>query len=278
MNKLAVIGVGNMASAIIGGILKSGLYKETDLRLFDKMTEKLDVYVKNGAYAAKDLIDVIDGAEYILLSVKPQNIGEVLGELKKADLNGKTFISICAGISTSIIEKYLGKRVPVVRVMPNTPLQIGLGVSAVAKNNMVSDKAFDLAVSIFESSGMVLKLDESKMNAIISVNGSSPAYFYYFIAAMCDSAKAQGLSDVDDKDILNAVCNTVIGSAKMLMDSGKTPEELIRAVTSPKGTTEKAMNVLYEADVASIIDNAMRACTDRAVEMAKEAEAKTTDN
>lgn len=267
MKKLAVLGVGNMASAIIGGIIRSGLGTEADLRLYDKMTEKLDVFTNNGAYAAKSLADAADGAEYILLSVKPQNLGEVLGELKETDLEGKTFISICAGISTEIIENMLGKKTPIVRVMPNTPLQIGLGVSALARNDSVSDEAFDFAVSVFESSGMVLKLDESKMDSIISVNGSSPAYFYYFIDAMCRSAKAQGL---DGDDILEAVCRTVIGSAEMLMRSGKTPEELIRAVTSPKGTTEKAMNVLYEADVASIIDNAMRACTSRAVEMAEE--------
>lgn len=269
MKKLAVLGVGNMASAIIGGILSSKLGEASDLRLFDRMEEKLIPYAKKGAYAAKSLTDAVSGADYILLSVKPQNLTEVLGELKSTDLNGKTFISICAGVSTSIIEKKLGQRVPVVRVMPNTPLQIGLGVSALAKNDSVSDEAFDFAVSVFESSGMVLKLDESAMNAIISVNGSSPAYFYYFIDAMVKSARAQGL---DCDGIVEAVCRTVIGSAEMLMRSGKTPEELIRAVTSPKGTTERAMNVLYEANVADTIDRAMRACTDRAAEMARELE------
>ena len=270
MKKLAVIGVGNMASAIIGGILNSGLGKASELRLFDRKPEKLAPFTEKGAYAASGIADAVDGADFILLSVKPQNLTEVLGELKAAELSGKTFISICAGVSTSIIEKKLGRAVPVVRVMPNTPLQIGLGVSALAKNAEVSDEAFDFACSVFESSGMVLKLDESAMNAIISVNGSSPAYFYYFIDAMCKSAKAQGL---DCDGIVEAVCRTVIGSAEMLMRSGKTPEELIRAVTSPKGTTERAMNVLFDADVAGTIDKAMRACTDRAAEMARELEA-----
>lgn len=269
MKKTAVLGVGNMASAIIGGILNSGLGKASDLRLFDRMPEKLAPYVEKGAYAASSLTDAVNGAEYILLSVKPQNLNEVLGELKATDLSGKTFISICAGVSTKIIENKLGRKVPVVRVMPNTPLQIGLGVSALAKNSGVTDEAFDFAVSVFESSGMVLKLDESGMNAIISVNGSSPAYFYYFIDAMVKSAKAQGL---DCDGIVEAVCRTVIGSAEMLMRSGKTPEELIRAVTSPKGTTERAMNVLFEANVADTIDKAMRACTARAAEMAEELE------
>ena len=269
MKKLAVLGVGNMASAIIGGILNSGLGKASDLRLFDRQEGKLAPFVEKGAYAAASLTDAVKGADYILLSVKPQNLPEVLGELKDAELDGKCFISICAGVSTSIIEKRLGREIAVVRVMPNTPLQIGLGVSALARNAEVTDEQFDFAASVFESSGMVLKLDEDKMNAIISVNGSSPAYFYYFIDAMVKSARAQGL---DCDNIVEAVCKTVIGSAEMLMRSGKTPEELIRAVTSPKGTTEKAMEVLFKADVASTIDAAMHACTARAEEMAKELE------
>ncbi len=269
MKALAVLGVGNMASAIIGGMLSSGLCKASELRLFDKLPEKLAPYEKDGAYIASSLTDAVSSADYILLSVKPQNLNEVLGELSKTELDGKTFISICAGISTSIIEKKLGRPTPVVRVMPNTPLQIGLGVSALARNSSVSDEAFEFAVKIFESSGMVLRLDESAMNAIISVNGSSPAYFYYFIDAMCKSARAQGL---DCDGIVEAVCKSVIGSAEMLMRSGKTPEELIRAVTSPNGTTERAMKVFYKADVASTIDEAMRACTDRAAEMARELE------
>ena len=269
MKKLAVLGVGNMASAIIGGILNSGLGTASDLRLFDRQPAKLAPFVEKGAYAATSLTDAVTDSDFILLSVKPQNLPEVLGELANADLDGKCFISICAGVSTSIIEKRLGRKIAIVRVMPNTPLQIGLGVSALSRNSEASDEQFAFAKAVFESSGMVLTLDESKMNAIISVNGSSPAYFYYFIDAMVKSAKAQGL---DCDNLVEAVCKTVIGSAEMLMRSGKTPEELIRAVTSPKGTTEKAMIVLQNADVASTIDSAMRACTARAEEMAAELE------
>ena len=267
---LAVIGVGNMASAIIGGILNS---KELgvgggDITLFDRFPAQYERLGDIGARVASSASEAVSAADYILLSVKPQNIGEVLSELRELSLDGKTFISICAGISTDIICDKLGRRVPVVRVMPNTPLQIGLGVSALARNELVSDEDFEFACRIFGAAGMVMRLDESQMNTVICVNGSSPAYFYYFIDAMVKSAKAQGL---ECDNLVEAVCRTVIGSAEMLMRSGKTPEELIRAVTSPKGTTERAMNVLFEADVADTIDRAMRACTDRAVEMAREA-------
>ena len=152
--------------------------------------------------------------------------------------------------------------------MPNTPLQIGLGVSAVARNNLVEDADYEKICGIFEASGMVLRLEEDQIDAVTSVNGSSPAYFYYFIDAMMKSAEAQGLHC---ENLLEAICKTAIGSAEMLMRSGKTPAELIRAVTSPHGTTEQAMNVFYKAGTAETIDEAMRACTRRAAEMAKEA-------
>ena len=269
MKKIAFIGVGNMASAIINGILNSDTLgiKGSDLVLFDRFPAQYDKLGDIGAAKAESVADAAKSAEYIFLSIKPQNIGEVLGELDGVSLENKTFISICAGISTDIICNKLGRRVPVVRVMPNTPLQIGLGVSALARNELVSDVDYDFACSIFAAAGMVMRLDESQMNTVICVNGSSPAYFYYFIDAMVKSAKAQGL---ECDNIVEAVCNTIIGSAQMLINSGKTPEELIRAVTSPKGTTERAMNVLYDENVADTIDRAMRACTERAEEMARD--------
>ncbi len=267
MRKTAVIGVGNMASAIIGGIIASGLGEYSDLVLYDKLAEKLSPFAEKGSCVADSIRSAVESAECVLLAVKPQNLAEVGAELAEVDLSGKLFISILAGMSTEIIAKKLAQDVAIVRVMPNTPLQIGLGVTALAKNARVSDAEFDFACRIFETSGMILKLDESQMNTVICVNGSSPAYFYYFIDAMVKSAKAQGL---ECDGIVEAVCRTVIGSAEMLMRSGKTPEELIRAVTSPKGTTERAMNELRDSDVAGAIDRAMKACTARAEEMARE--------
>lgn len=269
MKKLAFIGVGNMASAIINGILSSGakVASANDLVHFDRFETQCAPFAARGVEVAKSAPDAVKSAEYVLIAVKPQNLGELLDELSPLDLDNKTFISICAGVSTETISRRLGKAVPIVRCMPNTPLSIGLGVTAMSRNRLVSDAGYEFARGIFTAAGMVIDLDESQMNTVICVNGSSPAYFYYFIDAMVKSARAQGL---DCDNIVEAVCRTIIGSAEMLMRSGKTPEELIRAVTSPKGTTEQAMNELYAADVASTIDKAMRACTERAEEMPKE--------
>ncbi|MBQ8508658.1 MAG: pyrroline-5-carboxylate reductase [Clostridia bacterium] len=266
MKKIAFIGTGNMASAVIHGLLSSGSAKPADIILFDRMTSQYERFAGIDVGIASSIADAVQRAEVVFLSVKPQNFEEALTDVKNAgaDLSKKLFVSIGAGISTAAIRRMVGSDVAVVRCMPNTPLQIGLGVTAVCRTGNVSDEDFDFAAGIFGCAGMVLRLDESQMNTIIAVNGSSPAYFYYFIDAMVKSAKAQGL---DCDGIVEAVCKTVIGSAEMLMRSGKTPEELIRAVTSPGGTTERAMNVFRDARTDRTIDLAMRACTDRAVEM-----------
>lgn len=270
MKTITFIGAGNMASAIIGGLLSSGCDPKL-ITVYDKLEDKVNVLKKKGVNAASSLITACEASEFVLLAVKPQNFAEVLGELgnSNVDTDKKLFISIAAGISTDAVSKMLGRDAAVVRVMPNTPLQIGKGVSAVCRNSLVSDEDFLLACSVFECSGMIMKLDESQLNTVICANGSSPAYFYHFIDAVVKSAKAQGL-ECDDRTLLEAVCKTVIGSAEMLLASGKTAEELVRAVTSPRGTTERAMNVFYEEKTADTIDRAMRACTARAEEMALE--------
>ncbi len=270
MKTITFIGTGNMATAIISGMLASG----TDASLitvYDKFTEKAAAFANRGINVAPTLIDAANASELILLSVKPQNYAEVLGEIGGSDVDTshKTFISIAAGISTETVSAMLHRECAVVRVMPNTPLQVGCGVSALTRNSLVSDEDFALVRSIFDAAGMTVVIDESQMNTVICANGSSPAYFYYFIDAIVRSAKAQGL-DLDDKTLTEVVCRTVIGSAEMLLASGKSAAELIRAVTSPNGTTERAMNVFYEEKVDETIDRAMRACTDRAEEMARE--------
>lgn len=270
MKSLAFIGAGNMASAIIGGMLKAGV-PAGSLTVFDKLTDKLEAFRERGLNTAASLPEAVASSEAVLLAVKPQNFAEALGELRESGVccKDKLFITIAAGISTEAVEKWLGCELAVVRVMPNTPLMIGKGTTALCRNSRVSDEDFAMAQSIFASSGMTMVIDEAQMNTVICVNGSSPAYFYHFIDAVVRSAMEQGLG-LDERTVLEAVCSTVIGSAQMLLDSGKSAGELVRAVTSPKGTTERAMNVFYEEKVAGIIDRAMRECTVRAEQMSKE--------
>lgn len=261
MKKLAFLGAGNMAFAIIGGL------RNADVTVYDKMTSqysKFDPSVKR----AESAVDAVVSADYIFLAVKPQNFPELLGELKESGLSfgGKTFVSIAAGISCESICRNLGSNVPVIRTMPNTPLMIGKGVTALSRNELVNDADFDEIVSTFALLGKTMILPEDKMNAVIAATSSAPAYVYHFIDAICKEAKNEG---IDTPELLTAVCAMVSGSAEMLMSTDKSPEELIKMVTSPKGTTERAMNVLYEESFSDTVARAMRACTERAEELSK---------
>ena len=259
MKKLAFLGAGNMAFAIVGGLMNA------DITVYDKITsqyDKFDSSVKRAVSAP----DAVRNADYIFLAVKPQNFPELLLELRESGVSsdGKTFVSIAAGISCESICRGLGKQVAVIRTMPNTPLLIGKGVTALSRNELVSDSVFDEIRTLFSVLGKTLVLPEDKMNAVIAATSSAPAYVYYFIDAICKEAKAEG---IDTPELLTAVCAMVSGSAEMLMSMEKTPEELIKMVTSPKGTTERAMNVLYEEGFADTVARAMQACTERAEEL-----------
>ena len=261
MKKLAFLGAGNMAYAIIKGI------QNADITVYDKMTSQYDKF-DDTVKRATSAVEAVTYAEYIFLAVKPQNFPELLCELKESNISfeGKTFVSIAAGISCESICRNLGQEVAVIRTMPNTPLMIGKGVTALSRNAKVTNNAFEEITNTFAVLGETMILPENKMNAVIAATSSAPAYVYHFIDAICKEATAEG---IDAPELLTAVCAMVRGSAEMLMSTGKSPEELIKMVTSPKGTTEKAMNVLYEEGFADTVAKAMKACTERAEELSK---------
>lgn len=267
--KIAFIGVGNMAHAIINGILKnSSDFSSDDIILYDKFPSQLNDYPT--LKAAATATDAAKEADFVVFAVKPQNFSELLSELREGgiDYKNKTFITIAAGISCEYIQSYF-PHAAVVRVMPNTPMLIGAGVCSVCKNEFVSEKNFKTAFSLFSALGVAFELTEDKMNAIISLTSSSPAYIFLFIKALMDGAVMQGLEFKDEKEMRRIACETVIGSAKLLMDSEKSPEQLIKDVTSPGGTTAEAMKVFYGAEFEKTVHEAMLACTKRADELSK---------
>ena len=269
VQKIAFIGAGNMASAIIGGNLQNGeqaVFPRESIIVYDINPEKAAAL---SVTCAATLIDAVKQCDFCVFCVKPQHFEGVLAEISaaKPDLSGKRFVTIAAGISTAFIEKYLGA-VPVIRIMPNTPLLVGSGVSAVCRNAYVAAEDFHLIFSLFSSIGYAFEIDEKYMNEIVAVNGSSPAYIFLFLKALMDGAKESGLS-LDEATLREVACRSMIGSALLLLSSDKTPEQLISDVTSPAGTTEKAMAVLYGAGFADTVKEAMRACTKRAYELTK---------
>lgn len=265
MKRIGFIGAGNMATAIIDGILRSGDVPAENITVFDLMTEKLQIMAKKGIVSAESSKEVVEKSDIIVLAVKPQNYAEVLAGIKESVNNKKVLVTIAAGISTDYIADALGCDCPMVRVMPNTPLLLGAGASAVSRRN-ISDEDFKFVYGMFANGGVVEILDESLMNSVIAVNGSSPAYVYLFAKAMVDYAVKEG---IDTEAALRLVCATLKGSAEMLEKSGDTPQELIRKVSSPGGTTLKALEKLEEKDFYNSVIEAMDACTNRANELSK---------
>lgn len=271
-NKIAFIGVGNMATATLRGITADSP-DMSDIVLYNRHVEKIEIYRDLGAHIATSLEEAVTSAKYIMLCVKPQNFSEILEPLSKIEgVSEKVFISMAAGIATQTVSD-AACGAAVIRVMPNTPMLIGKGVIAVCRNDKTSDEDFEYVCNIFESSGSVLKINENEMNRIICVTGSSPAYVFMMIKAMCDGARQQGLLDDDaslsEQDIVNAVCDTIIGAAELMKSGTKSPDEQIATVASKGGTTERAIAELERFNFGGGIISAMEKCTARADELGK---------
>lgn len=264
--KIGFIGAGNMATAMIKGILLNHAKTEQQLCIFDPDEEKRKAMADLGVASAENGADLVAGSDIIVLAVKPQVYDIVLEQISPAVTDDKIFGTIAAGISIGYVRKGIGHNCPMVRVMPNTPLLLGKGATALCRSENISDDDFNEIFNIFALSGEAVVLPEDQMNAIIAVNGSSPAYVYLFAKAMTDYAVSVG---IDRETALKLVCKTFEGSAEMLRSGTDTPEQLIEKVCSKGGTTIEAMKVLEEKKVPEIIAEAMAACTRRAEELGK---------
>lgn len=264
--KIAFIGAGNMCRAIVNGILMGGVCESENVTVHDKMTEKYADFKKIGIYPSSTVKEAAEFADIIFLAVKPQNFDEIIAELSACCLKGKTLVTIAAGISTDYIAKGIEKGVGIIRVMPNTPMLIGMGAAAICKNPYVSDEAFSCVCEMFRSVGEVCVMEEDKLNTVIALHGSSPAFVYLFIKSMLEWAKENGFEDEEAKKL---VCSAFEGSARMLLTSENSPEELIRAVSSPGGTTLAALAEFEKNGFERTVKDAMDACTRRAFELSK---------
>ncbi len=264
--KYSFIGVGNIARAIIrsmDSLEGKNKVEHGDIMLYDKNIDQTQAFYNYGYQISDSIDNCVNDADFIFLCVKPQNYREVLEHIRDSGqpLKEKTFISVAAGISTTQICECLGGEYAVIRTMPNTPMTIGCGVCAICQNNFVDNKRFERICRILSASSELLILDETKMNKIIGITSSSPAYVYKFIDAINDAALSEGL---DDHKMIEIICRVFIGSAMMVLKSDADIKSLIRAVKSPNGTTEKALNVFDEYDINSIIIKAVHECNNRA--------------
>lgn len=263
---IGFIGVGHLASAILSGMIKSGEYKATELALYDKISD-LTAWRNQGAKICNSEAEVISASEIIFIVIRPGDFPQTLQTIQQTtDTEGKVFVSTAAGISTAYIANGLGRPSKIIRTMPNTPIALGLGATAVTATPEVSVDELSAVCRIFETGGIVEMLPESLMNDVIAVNGSSPAYVYLFAGAIADAAEASG---IDRATAMRLILQTIRGSVAMMEQSGKDISTLIREVAVPGGTTLAALQAFETADFSGTVKKAIRACTDRANELAK---------
>lgn len=266
--QFGVLGAGNMGRAIVDGAVRARLFPAENALLFNRSAEKRAENRAQGYAVTDDYTKVYTGCETVVLGVKPQNFGEVLPRLAACGLSDKPLIiSIAAGVTFSRIEDALGADTPIIRVMPNTPLMLGEGASALVKNAAADGAQLDQAVRLFSSMGAAAVFEQEDMlNEIIPYNGSLPAFVYQFIEAFAKSAAQHGISR---GDALPLICKTVIGSAKMVLQGEKTPAELIDAVCSPGGTTIEGVRVFDSRGLDDIVAEASDKAIARAYELGK---------
>lgn len=260
--KIGFIGCGNMASAIIQGIIKKTDIKNNEIIVSDASEVAISkAYDELGVDATRSNTKVVSECEVLFLSIKPQFYETVLNEIKDKISKEQIIVTIAPGKTISWLESILGNEVKLVRTMPNTPALVGEGVTGVCKNANVTDKDFSYVMSLLSSFGMAEAIPESLMDVCVSVSGSSPAYVFMFIEAMADAAVADGMPR--DKAYKFAA-QAVLGSAKMVLETGKHPGELKDMVCSPGGTTIEAVRVLEDKGFRSSVIEAMKACTAKA--------------
>ncbi len=269
--KFAFIGAGNIANAIIGGLIGKKLLCCEDVFVYDNDKAKYSSDIMRKVNCCLTMKEAIEPADIIVFALKPTVLPIVAKQISGGvtGFENKTYLTVAAGVSTDFLCSCMSSQVPIIRAMPNTPLLLGEGAVAISRNSMVSDKLFSYVCRLFSSISVISVIDESMMDGVVAVNGSSPAYVYLFYKAMLDGAALQGIPE--DKAAA-LILQSIRGALMMIERTDKTPDELIKAVSSPNGTTVAALSVLNERGFKSAIEDAMTACTNRAVEMSKEVE------
>lgn len=267
MKKIGFIGAGNMAGAIIGGIIKSNLVESQNViasaKTMTNLNKLKDEYNINVTLDARE---VVKNSDIVFMAVKPNIFDGVLEGVKDLIGDEKIVVSIAAGKSISSMENIIGDDKKIIRTMPNTPALVNEGMSALCPNKNIEDEELKIVKGIFDSFGKSEVVGEYLIDSVIGVSGSSPAYVFMFIEAMADAAVVGGMPR---KQAYNFAAQSVLGAAKMVIESGKHPGELKDMVCSPGGTTIEAVKVLENEGMRSSVINAVCACIEKSKEMSK---------
>ncbi|MCG5031456.1 pyrroline-5-carboxylate reductase [Mesosutterella sp. OilRF-GAM-744-9] len=267
--KLGVIGAGNMGRAIISGILSSGLVNKNDVIASNATEASRNETVKLGIAVSGDNADVAR-AENLLIAVKPARLSQVIGEIAPVVKPSTLVISVAAGTPIAALEELFGRQVQIVRAMPNTPALVREGMTALCANSLVSEESFAWVQALFATCGRVEVVPEPLMDAVGTVSGASPAWVYMLIEAMADGAVRDGMPRAQ---AYKFAAQSVLGAAKMVLETGLHPGALKDQVTSPAGTTIEALKVLEQRGFRGAVIEAMGACTEKSRRMAAAASA-----
>lgn len=258
--KVGFIGAGNMAQAMIGGMLKKGLLGKEDI-IASSATQKTADKVAS-EFGIKTTLDnkEVARAEIVILAVKPIYCQEVIEEIREVIEENQLIVTIIAGKSLAWLEKAFGKKVKLIRTMPNTPALVGEGVTAICPGELVTGQELHYVCELFRGFGKAEIVKENLMDAVVAVSGSSPAYVFLFIEAMADAAVAEGMPRAQAYQF---AAQSVLGSAKMVLETGKHPGELKDMVCSPAGTTIAGVCKLEEKGFRSSVMECMKACAEK---------------
>ena len=268
LNKtIAIIGTGNMGTALLRGILNAELTPIKKIFVSDTHTERLENIQKQfGVNITADNKEAAKNADIVILCVKPYVIRKVVEEMHEVLHKDQFVISIAAGITIGSIEKIIGKNIPVVRCMPNIASTVGFGAAAIAFGKFVHEQQHEIAIKIFEAVGEVVVVEEHQLDAVTGLSGSGPAYIYMVIEALIDGGVKMGLP----RDVASKLAiQTVLGSAKLVKDSNVHPAILRDQVTTPGGTTINAIHELESHGLRSMLIDAVAIATIRSKELSE---------
>jgi pyrroline-5-carboxylate reductase len=269
--KIGFIGGGNMAASLLNGLVASG-HEPKQLWVSDINPETLAVLSANlNVNVTQSNQEVIDSADIVVLAVKPQILAQVAKEIAPLLKPQQLVVSIAAGINQTSLGKWLGEDVAIVRCMPNTPALVLTGATALHANDKVTSEQKDLAETILRAVGIALWVNnERELDAVTAVSGSGPAYYFLLMEAMEKVAVDLGLSEGTARLLIQ---QTALGAAKIALESSESPSELRKRVTSPGGTTQKAIETFENGGFSQLVSQALHAARDRSVEMSKQMEA-----
>jgi len=266
-HSIGVIGAGNMAEALIRGLVRGGHVPAEHVTASNPRRERLDQLQRDYKIRVEtDNKVVARGSELCLLAVKPQIVDKVLREIGDQLKPGTLVISVCAGIPTETIEAAVGEDVRVVRAMPNTPALVGAGATAISGGSRASEADLATARAVFDAVGITVTLDEHHLDAVTGLSGSGPAYIFLILEALSDAGVKVGLSR---RDAQRLAAQTVMGSAKMLLETDEHVGRLKDMVTSPGGTAIAGLHTLEQGGLRTTLINAVETATKRARELGR---------